>query len=67
MKAIKNEKGFIKFRSGRLAVAASIDSATEDEEFPLDLVDLRFGGAPQLAPFADGALITIVLPLNHKI
>ncbi|WP_407976464.1 hypothetical protein ACJKIH_17060 [Brucella pseudogrignonensis] len=66
MQSIRMEKGFIKFRSGRLSLFASFKDISADDDSHFELFDLRTGGKPELHAFAEGTRMTIVLPLNLK-
>lgn len=66
MEAVKNERGFIIIRSGRLSLISDLDQETGDGDLIMKLVDIENGKLAQKHPWASGTLITIMLPLNRQ-
>lgn len=70
MQVVKRAGGFIRIRTGRTALikAFGVDPHARPSEEDLMMEDAMIGGIPCVPrPWADGTVITVLLPLNRSI
>jgi hypothetical protein len=68
MQAVKRSGGFIRMRTGRLSLVKTFSFGADPTPSPDDIRmdDLRHGGEPERQrAWADGTVITVMIPLNR--
>lgn len=69
MQVVKRNGGMLRIRTGRLSLMKGFWRATNDEITPADLKmeDISTGEIPtKVRPWAEGCVITVLLPLNRR-
>lgn len=69
MQVVKRNGGMIRMRTGRLSLMKSFLETSGEDLIPRDLMmeDISSGVIPtQARPWADGCVITVLLPLNRR-